>query len=118
MKKSLAILFAFFMLGACSLVNSDWKELVGGKTIYSEGYEMGKFSDDASKFIMGDDDFSMDLELTKSTANSATYEGTFESVEYTVVFSSVTTSGGKAKVTATYDGGSNESDGDFSFTKD
>ncbi len=82
MKKSLAMLFAMFMLGACSTkddaVNSEWKEAVGGKTVTSDSAGetiMGVFSSDATTFtyeVAGD---SIDLSLESSTANSATYTG-------------------------------------------
>ncbi len=86
MKKSILALCALFIFAGCSAteqsaVNSDWKALVGGKTIEADGCVM-MFSEDASKLVAKESDGSVDWsgttspvwEIVSSTADSAVYK--------------------------------------------
>ncbi len=124
MKKSMLMLTALFMLGACSskddnAVDGDWKNAVANKFVYdtaSEDY-LFQFSPDASEIYMvadistGDDEEWVVITDTPlniqsgSTATSATYSATDGEATMAVKFS------GLANGKGTYDMG----DGDGSF---
>ncbi len=98
MKKSLAMLFAMFMLGACSVINSDWADLVGGKTAYLGTMVYGTFSNDAKTYtaING-----TEYTIEESTANSATYSYSLKGVVMSsVTFSNVDSVGGTLKLSS------------------
>ncbi len=101
------IIRIFYVRSYNSFVYSDWRELVAGKTMYSAGVEIGKFSADAKTITMND---GKSAEITKSTVDSAEYEGTGHITDDGTIFdsfygfSNVTTSGGKVRVTYVCDG--------------
>ncbi len=125
MKKSILALCALFIFAGCSVsedkdgsgVNSDWKALVGGKTIVFEGDMECMFSEDASKLVNKEcyTDFGWDaaLEIVSSTADSAVYQRDVqEEGLYEYRFKNVKSAGGEVDI---YTDGEFAGNGTFTF---
>ncbi len=119
MKKSILALCALFIFAGCSVseesaVNSDWKALVGGKTIVFEGDVEGLFSEDASEFVEVDLPDTV-WKIVSSTADSAVYQLGADVTGggvYEYRFKNVKSTGGDVDM---YDDGEFVVSGEFTF---